>query len=127
MTVSVELRILCGASDGRISEILTVSRFFGYRVRSTSAATLKFSASRMARPSLYFSSARTPAASAGPSSTADNTARVSLRYADINFEPKYSPRTTLHSRLLCLLTGARRYVALWLLVISSGARAFSLL
>lgn len=52
-----------------------------YRVSCTSVATARSSGSRTANPSPSSSSARTPAALPGPSSTGDSTARVSLRYA----------------------------------------------
>jgi len=51
-----------------------------YRASSSFAVTARSSVSRMESPSLSSSSARTPAASPGPSSSADSTARVFLRY-----------------------------------------------
>lgn len=52
-----------------------------HRVSSTSAATARSSDSRTASRSPSSCNERTPAVSPGPSSTADSTARVSLRYA----------------------------------------------
>ena len=54
------------------------------RGRSMFVATRRYSGSRMANPNPFSSSARTLAVSPGLSSTADNTARVSLRYAKIH-------------------------------------------
>lgn len=50
-----------------------------YRASSTSVAIARSSDSRMANPSLCSCNARTLAVSPGPSSSEDNTRRVSLR------------------------------------------------
>ena len=52
-----------------------------YRASSTSVVTAKSSDSRMERPNPSSSSARTPVALHGLSFSADNTRRVSPRYA----------------------------------------------
>lgn len=62
------------------------------RVNSTSAATARSSASKMANPNPSSSSARTPAASPGPSCTAASTRRVSQRYGfPVDFLAKHIP------------------------------------
>jgi hypothetical protein len=56
------------------------------RASSTSVVTARSSDSKMARPNLSSSSARTLVALRGLSFSEDNTRRVSLRYV-INYQP----------------------------------------